>query len=206
VSTKAIPQTVASPLIPLPDFVWPDFVCKLSVEQYHEMINAEILTDEDPVELLEGILVTKMPKNPPHSLATQLIRDVLAKLFSSGWCVSAQEPITLADSEPEPDVSVAQGERRQYANRHPIAEDTVLVVEVANSSLSRDRRLKKRIYAKAGIPAYWIVNLAERKIEAYSEPVGADYQQRQDFESDAEIPVLIEGRELGRIAVSELLP
>lgn len=201
VSIQTIPQSVTVPLFPMPDFVW-----RFSVGQYHEMINAEILGEDDPIELLEGILVTKMPKNPPHSLVTHLIREALARLISLGWCVSAQEPITLTDSEPEPDVAVVQGSPRQYADRHPGAEETALVIEVADSSLSRDRGLKKRIYARAGIPVYWIVNLAERKIEVYSEPSGSDYQQRQDFESDTEIPVLIEGRELGRIAVSDLLP
>lgn len=201
VSTKAIPQTVASPLIPLPDFVW-----RLSVEQYHKMINTGILTEDDPVELLEGILVTKMPKNPPHSLVTQLVRDALARIFSLGWCVNTQEPITLAGSEPEPDVAVVRGERRQYANSHPGAGDTALVVEVSDSSLPRDRGLKKRTYAGAAIPMYWIVNLAERKVEAYSEPSGLDYQQRQDYDDTTEIPVTIGGQEIGRIAVRELLP
>lgn len=199
VSTQAVPQTVSPPLTT--DFIW-----RLSVEQYHKMILADILTEDDPVELLEGMLVTKMPKNPPHSFVTQLIRDVLAKILSSGWCVSAQEPITLSDSEPEPDVSVARGERRQYTNRHPGAEDTALVIEVADSSLSRDRKLKKRIYAEAGIPVYWIVNLTKRRVESYTDPSGPEYQRRQDYDADAEVPVVIDGQELARIAVQDLLP
>lgn len=201
VSVRAIPQPVASPLIPLPDFVW-----KFSVEQYHEMINAGILTDEDPVELLEGILVTKMPKKPPHRIATQLTHEILARLIPVGWYVDSQEPITLKNSEPEPDVAVLRGERRHHINRHPGAEETVLVIEVADSSLSRDRGLKKRIYALSGIPVYWIVNLAERKIEAYSVPSGSDYQQQEDYDDASEIPVMIEGREVGRLVVRELLP
>jgi len=201
VSVKTIPQPVTAPLFPMPEFVW-----KFTVGQYHQMIHAEILGEDDPVELLEGVLVTKMPKNPPHSLATHLIREALTRLISLGWCVNTQEPITLTDSEPEPDVAVVQGSPRQYSDRHPRAEETALVIEVADSSLSRDRGLKKRIYARAGIPVYWIVNLPERKIEVYSQPAEADYQRRQDFEPDTEIPVLIEGRELGHITVRELLP
>jgi Uma2 family endonuclease len=198
-STPTTPQTVSPPLTI--DFIW-----RLSVEQYHKMIDAGILTSGDPVELLEGMLVTKMAKNPPHSLATQLVRDALAKLFSSGWCVSSQEPITLVDSEPEPDVSVAKGERRQYAHRHPGPGDIALVIEVADSSLSRDRKLKKRIYAGAGIPIYWIVNLTKRRIEIYTEPSGLEYQRRQDYDADTEVPVVIDGQELGRIAAQDLLP
>lgn len=201
VSMQAIPQTVVSPLIPLPDFVW-----KLSVEQYHDMISAGILTDGDPVELLEGVLVTKMPKNPPHSFVTQLIRDALARLLFAGWHINSQEPITLADSEPEPDAAVVRGHRRQYTSQHAKASDVALVVEVANSSLSRDRGIKKRIYASAGIPVFWIINLAQRKIEVYSEPSGADYLQRQDYGETEEVPVVIEGKEAGRFVVSELLP
>lgn len=201
VSAKAIPQPAASPLIPLPDFVW-----KLSVDQYHDMITAGILTEDDPVELLEGILVTRMAKKPPHRIATQLTHEILLRLTPVGWYVDSQEPITLKDSEPEPDVTIYRGDRRQHLHRHPGSDETVLVIEIADSSLSRDRGLKKRIYALANIPVYWIVNLAQRKIEVYSEPSGADYLQRQDYDESAEIPVMIEGKEVGRFVVSELLP
>ena len=99
-----------------------------------------------------------------------------------------------------------RGESRQYFNHHPGAEDIGLVVEIADSSLPQDRKLKKRIYAAAGIPVYWIVNLTKQRIEVYTEPSGADYQQRQDYDAEAEVPVVIEGQEVGRIAVKELLP
>ncbi|MDQ3009112.1 MAG: Uma2 family endonuclease [Acidobacteriota bacterium] len=199
VSTQTVPQTISPPLTS--EFIW-----RLSVEQYHKMIVADILTEDDPIELLEGILVTKMPKNPPHSLVTQLVRDALARLISLGWCVNAQEPITLVDSEPEPDVAVVRGERRHYAKRHPGAQETALVVEVAHTTLSRDRGLKKRVYATAGVPTYWIINLKDRRIEVYSEPSGSDYQRRQDYDADAEVPVILDGQEVGRLAVRELLP
>ncbi len=135
------------------------------------MIRAGILTDDDPVELLDGWLVSKMPKNPPHCVVTRLIRQALERLVPAAWYVDTQEPLTTADSEPEPDVVVVRGETRQYLDRHPGPEDVGLVVEVADTTLQRDRTSKKRLYARAGIPVYWIVNLPESRCEVYSEPV-----------------------------------
>ena len=118
---------------------------------------------------------------------------------------SAKRPITLGDSEPEPDVMMVRGDTRQYRDRHPGAEDVALVVEVADSTIERDRGIKKEMYARAGIPVYWIINLVERLIEVYEEPVGSDYTSRRDYPADS-VPVIVEGREVGRILVSALLP
>src|SRR5947209_7884549 len=92
---------------------------QLSVGQYHQMIQTGILTDDDPVELLEGWLVTKMPKNPPHRLTTQLTREALAPLLPAGYYVDDQEPMTTDESEPEPDVMIVRGTRRNYRDRYP---------------------------------------------------------------------------------------
>jgi len=201
VSIESIPQATPPPPVSLPESVW-----RFSVDEYHKMIEAGVLKEDDPVELLEGILVTKMAKNPPHSLVTQLTRDALARLVLLGWFINAQEPITLADSEPEPDIAVVRGERREYAGHHPSAQDTTLVIEVADTSLSRDRGLKKRMYAAAGIPTYWIINLVEQQIEVYTDPSGADYFQRQDYGLSAEVPVIIGGQEVGHLIVREVMP
>lgn len=194
-------QSVAVPT----DVIW-----RFSVDQYHAMIRTGILTEDDPVELLEGWLVTKMPKNPPHSVVTQLTREALARILLSGWYVDAQEPITTADSEPEPDVVVVRGERRQYLDRHPSPQDVALVVEVADSSLQRDRSLKKRLYAAAEIPVYWIINLLNGQIEVYTDPSGPgeqpNYHQQQNYGPADTVPMMIEGREVGRLTVRDLLP
>jgi Uma2 family endonuclease len=185
-------------------------IWRLSVEQYHEMINVGILTDEDRVELLEGWLVARTPKKPPHSVTTQLTRESLARLLPPGWHVDAQDPITTEDSEPEPDVAVIRGEQRDYLERHPGPDEVALVIEVADTTLRRDRGLKKRLYARAGIPVYLIINLPESQIEVYTSPTGEaeepDYQQRQDYLPTDEVPIIIEGREVGRLAVKEVLP
>lgn len=187
-----------------------DPIWRLSVDQYHAMARAGILTEDDPVELLDGWLIPKMPKNPSHRVATRLVRQALERLTPAGWYVDSQEPITTPDSEPEPDVAVIRGDTRLYLDRHPGPEEVALVVEIADTTLQRDRTLKKRLYAYAGIPVYWIVNLPERQLEVYTRPSGpaepADYSQRQNYLSSAAIPVVIEGREIGHLTAQELLP
>jgi len=187
-----------------------DLILRLRIEQYHAIIQAGILTDDDSVELLEGWLVFKMPKNPPHRVTTRLVRTALENILPRGWYVDSQEPITLSNSEPEPDIVVVRGDTRQYLDRHPGAEDIALIIEVADTTLQRDRNVKKRIYARAGISVYWIVNLVEEQVEVYSQPLveveQPDYSQRLDFGRSAVIPIIIEGIEIGAIAVDALLP
>lgn len=194
----------------MPAAVPKDAIWRLRVDQYHKMIRDGILTDDDPVELLEGWLVYKIPKNPPHRISTRLTREALERVVPIGWYVDSQEPITLEDSEPEPDVVIVRGETRDYYDRRPGPGDLALVVEVADAPLERDRESKKRIYARAGIPVYWLINLVENRIEVYTDPLTgadeADYQQRTDFTSLDQIPVVIEGREIGRVVVRDLTP
>jgi len=147
-----------------------DLILRLSIEQYHAIIQAGILTSDDSVELLEGWLVFKRPKNPPHRVTTRLVRTALENILPRGWYVDSQEPIALSNSEPEPDIVVVRGDTRQYLDRHPGAEDIALIIEVSDTTLQRDRTVKKRIYARAGISIYWIVNLVEEQVEVYSQP------------------------------------
>ncbi|MBY0521865.1 MAG: Uma2 family endonuclease [Gemmataceae bacterium] len=201
---------ISPPLSALPPAVPTEPIYRLSVEQYHQMIQAGILTEDDPVELLEGWLVIKMPINPPHTLATEQLRDLLPPLLPPGWFVNSQAPVTTDTSEPEPDALVVRGHRRQYTDRNPGPEDAAIVIEVADSSLRRDRGWKKRLYARVRVPVYWIVNLVDRQVEIYTEPSGPseqpDYAQRQDYGPADQVPVVIEGREVGRLSVTDLLP
>ena len=187
-----------------------DLIWRLSIEQYHAIIQAGILTSDDSVELLEGWLVFKIPKNPPHRATTRLVRTALENILPAGWYVDSQEPIALSNSEPEPDIVVVRGDTRQYLDRHPGAEDIALIIEVSDTTLQRDRTVKKRIYVRAGIAIYWIVNLVEEQVEVYSQPhvevEQPDYSQRLDFGRSAVIPIIIEGIEIGAIAVNSLLP
>lgn len=198
------PNSRQTPTVPT-EPVW-----RFNVAQYHQMIRSGILTEDDPVELLEGWIIYKMPKNPPHRAATKLTRNALEEIVPSGWYVDAQEPITVEDSEPEPDVVIVRGNTRDYLDRHPGSQDIALIVEIADSTLERDRTFKKRIYARAGIPVYWIINLPEQQLEVYTEPIELasepTYQQRQDYSLSDEVVVAIEGREVSRLNVRDLLP
>ena len=185
-----------------------DLIWRLDVEKYHAMIAAGILTDDDPVELLEGWLVFKMPKNPRHRAATKLVREAIEKRLPEDWYVDSQEPITIGNSEPEPDVVVVRGDTRQYLDRHPGPADIGLVVEVSDTTLDRDRGVKKQTYARAGIPIYWIVNLVDSQVEAYSQPSEAevDYLLRQDYSLLANLPINLDGNCLDMVKVSSLFP
>ena len=125
----------------------PEPVFRLSVEQYHAMIDAGVLADDDPVELLEGILVFKMPKKPAHRLALRKLVKAIEKLLPVEWFVLSQEPITLGGSEPEPDAAIVRGRDEDYATRHPGAADVTMVVEIADTTVRRDRTIKLRTYA-----------------------------------------------------------
>ena len=184
-------------------------VWRFNVGQYHQMIDLGILNDDDPVELLEGWLIYKMPKNPPHRVTTKLTLKALEAIVPQGWYVDTQEPITLEDSEPEPDVVIVRGDTRDYLDRHPGASDIALIIEVADSTLERDRTIKQRLYARAGIPIYWIINLPEQQVEVYTEPVMTDefhYQHRQDYMLSENLPVAIAGQIIGDLSVREFLP
>jgi Uma2 family endonuclease len=115
---------------------------RLTVQQYRAMGRTGILTSEDRVELLEGWLVEKMTKNPPHRIATRRARVALERVVPAGWYVDTHEPITTADSEPEPDVAVIRGRTEDYPDRNPGADHVALIVEVADATLVRDRHVK----------------------------------------------------------------
>ena len=183
---------------------------RVSVEQYDEMVRKGILTDGDPFELLEGWSVRKMTTNPAHNFVIQHLRDLMDALSLQGYAISTQGPIATSDSEPEPDLSIARGSRSLYSDKHPGLGEMSLVVEVAESSLKRDRTWKKRIYARAGIPVYWIVNLVKDQIEVFTDPTGAvkkpDYRQTQVFQRESLVPVIVDDVTRGELAVNAILP
>jgi Uma2 family endonuclease len=185
-------------------------VVRFSVEQYHAMLASGILQSGDPVELLDGLLVPKMTKYPPHTISTKLTCRVFNSLLPAGWHVACQEPITLAGSEPEPDVAVVRGDPRDYRRGHPGAADVAVVVEISDATGPRDAVTKKRVYAAAGIPVYWIVNLPQRCVEVFSEPSGAaeppDYRRRDVYAESDEAPLTVAGAAVGRVAVAGVLP
>jgi len=182
-------------------------IWRLSVSQYHSMIENGILTKDSKLELLEGLLVAKMSKSPIHSLSTGLLQDALSSILPSNYHLRLQEPITLADSEPEPDLAIVRGQRSDCRDRHPSPNDLELVIEVSGTSLNRDRYLKQRIYARAGICIYWILNLEERQLEVYTNPVESEYQKCLVLNETESVDITLKGKEeaIGTICIGSLL-
>jgi Uma2 family endonuclease len=182
---------------------------RLTVEQYRAMIRFGILTDDDRVELLDGLLVAKVRKTPPHVLARALLRRSLERVLPVGWHINAQDPITFDTSEPEPDISAVLGTPRDYADRHPCAPDVGLVVEIAEASAVLDCGFRTRMYARARIPVYWVISLTKLQVEVLTQPSGPaeqpDYGHRQEFGVTDTLPVVIDGQEIGRLPVAEFL-
>jgi Uma2 family endonuclease len=145
---------------------------------YDRIVEHGILGPDDKVELLGGRLIVAEPKYSPHATAVLLVAETLRRIFRDGWHIRTEAPLALGQfSEPEPDVCVVRGEIRDYRDAHPTHAG--LVVEVAESSLRLDRTIKKNIYAAAGIADYWIVNLVERVLEVYREPVEVRRRRRE---------------------------
>src|SRR5260370_1038549 len=174
------------------------------------MIEIGILDDEDKVELLEGYVVLKTARNPPHDGTIQVVRKRLERRLPAGWDIRVQLAITLPDSVPEPDAAVVRGDEYAYLTRHPVATDVGVLVEVADSSLDRDRTDKLRMYARAGISHYWIVNLIDRCVEVHASPsaptAAPAYGQRTVYHIGDSIPLTLDGVVVGSIPVQELLP
>lgn len=183
-----------------------DHLWRMSVERYHEAIRAGVLTGDDRVELLEGVLVEKMSKYPRHSFVCDALSDCILLLRLTGWYRRSEQPLTLADSEPEPDLALVRGSRADYLTRHPGPGETGLVVEVADSTLSRDRGKKRRIYARAGIPCYWLVNLNARTLEVYTSPAGDDYEKVTILTEGESVTLELDGQACGQIALRDILP
>jgi len=186
-----------------------DPVYRLSVDQYHEMVHRGIVTEDDRLELLEGLLIEKMTVSPSHRLATRRVRIALERVVPPGCYVDSPSPVTLADSEPERDVVVVRGSDQDYSHRHPGPEDLLLVVEVSDSSLRRDQSRKKSIYARAAIAIYWIVNLLDRRVEVYQEPTGPseepDFSQRHVFGENDQLPLTLAALGTVQVAVRDPL-
>jgi Uma2 family endonuclease len=182
---------------------------RFSVARYQRMIEEGILTAEDKVELLEHCVVLKTPRNPRHDGTLDLIADALRAALPAGWRCRDQKALVLLDSVPEPDICIARGDGRTFLTRHPTAADCALVIEVADSSLLRDQRDKTRIYARAGIPLYWIVNLPDRRVEVYSNPTGPtavpQYQAFATFQPGDTIPLPLDAATVS-VLVADLLP
>lgn len=186
----------------------PFSVRSFTVAEYHRLIDAGILKAGDPYELLDGWIVPKIPKNPPHEVCIELMQTLFFRLLPAGWRLRVQSAITLSTSEPEPDGAVCRGSPRDNLAHHPGPSEIALVIEVADSTLSRDHR-KAKIYARDKIARYWLINLVDGVIEDHSSPVGsgdaARYKTVKRIPAGGRLVFKLAGKTLD-IAADELLP
>jgi Uma2 family endonuclease len=184
-------------LLELPAFR--ERVHRMSVEEYHRAGDTGVLSDD--LELLRGIVVTKMPKSPLHELVSQKLMKRLLAQVPSGFEVRREGPLTLRDSEPEPDISVVRGKADDWAIAHPSTAH--LVVEVAVTSTALDEG-KAEIYAETAIPEYWLVRPEDRVVDVYREPTSEGFLSKTTLtERDTLRCASIPGVEF---AVADILP
>ncbi|MFQ5760380.1 MAG: Uma2 family endonuclease [Acidiferrobacterales bacterium] len=172
-------------------------------EEYDRMIAAGVFHPEARLELIDGEIVNMTPQGSLHATAVRLAEDLLRVAFSTGFDIRVQMPLALDDSsEPEPDLAVVTGSPREYRDAHP--SGAVLIVEVADATLSFDRQQKKTLYARTGIQEYWIVNLTDEQLEVYRDPRGTDYTRKTTLRSGQSVAPLAAPE--SSISVIELLP
>ena len=185
----------------------PMTVHRFTVDEYEHLGRTGVLTEEDSVELLEGLIVKKMTKNPLHDGTIDLLSQVISRQLSSNWFVRVQNVLRTDDSEPEPDVVIAVGSPANFLQRHPTAHDVALVIEVAESSLEQDWR-KCRIYARAGVVQYWIVDLIACQVEVFTQPNRATgtYERHVCLAPPQEIVLNLTNEKELKVALNEVLP
>jgi Uma2 family endonuclease len=177
--------------------------------EYDQLVELGMFAGER-LELLDGLLVVREPQGSPHAAMVGQVGEALRVAFGPGWHVRVQAPIALDDeSEPEPDVAVVAGAFRDDLGQHP--SRPALVVEVADSSLRLDRRMKSGLYARARLPEYWIVNLVDRVLEVYREPVATSETPYRTTYASVDVlrpPATVTplGAPHARVAVADLLP
>jgi Uma2 family endonuclease len=178
---------------------------RYTTEAYFDLVTAGIMRPDDRVELLEGVIVAVAPHNPPHAAATSLVDRALRETIGRRAAIRVQLPlVTGPHSAPEPDVSVVPGRESDYYDTHPTT--ALLVVEVADSSLLQDRLTKAAIYAAAGIPEYWLVNLRDHCVEVFRAPDPATrrYTEKRVAHRGDRLSLLVMAD--ANVAVTEILP
>jgi Uma2 family endonuclease len=159
------------------------------------------------VELIDGYVVTKMPKKPEHSWTTKALLRMLEGLLPPEFTSQKEEAVRIPNyDEPEPDITLLRGSDDDYRHRTAVGTDAALAVEISDSTLAQDRGRKSLAYATAGIPVYWIVNLVDRQVEVYTDPGPAGYASHQVYLPGQQVPVVVDGRQIGQVAVNAILP
>ena len=176
-------------------------LAKWTVADYHHMVEAGILANRR-VELLSGDIVEVSPEQPIHYNLAKRGAKYLEELLLTKADVRFNGPITLSNSEPEPDIAIVQLPSSAYNERHPNPKDIFWLVEVANTSLNTDLKLKKALYAQAGIEEYWVINLKAKQLIVFRQPQGENYLSKQILMQGAIAPLAFPGVE---VSVERLL-
>jgi Uma2 family endonuclease len=135
------------------------------------------------------------------------LEDLLRALLGGKWCLRGESPANIPPfDEPEPDIVIARGTRATYLERHPDPVDIGLIAEVSDTIYHRDRGKKWEANARSGIPVYWIVNLTRRRVEVYTDPTPEGYGSRREYHAGESILVVLDGEQIGRVAVNDILP
>ena len=208
-ATIISPEKSAAPLGSVPPkrrlrprrFLW-------NLEIYHRAIDAGVFENDPHVELLNGELIRTVPENPPHVIALELAHSEAARVFGLLHChVRTQHPITVPpNSEPEPDICVVKGSIRDYTAKHPAPDDIYLLIEISYSTLAYDRTIKARIYTRAGIAEYWILNVSERCLEVYRSPRSGAYPDPVIYDETMSLLPLNAPPSAVPILIADLLP
>ncbi len=149
-----------------------------TVEEYHQMTRAGIFTEDDRVELIEGEIVEMTPIGSHHAACVRRLNRLFSQQIGERAFVSVQDPIQIGKhSEPQPDLALLRPHQDFYASAHPTPHDILLLIEVADSSLEYDREIKVPLYARAGIPEVWLVDLPEDRVLVYRQPAAQGYQE-----------------------------
>jgi hypothetical protein len=197
------PSGTVGPLPPAPPK-------RYTVAEYQHLIEIGAFADNERNELIEGWLIPKMSRIPRHDVALDKSQDAIRPLLPSGWRLRIQSAITTSDSEPEPDLAIVPGPPDRYVHSHPVPSEIAALIEVSDASLTFDRNTKGRVYARANIEVYWIVNLIDRQVEVYTKPdstaVEPSYASRQDYSENESVPLVIAGQQMVLVPVRSLLP
>jgi len=167
------------------------------------MLDAGILDEDEPLELLAGELILMSPQNPRHAALTEKIRRLLESHYGTGVHTRTHSPMAAdSDSLPEPDIGLFRGEVEDYLDQHPSGREALMVVEIAATSHARDRD-KAGIYSRAGVPVYWLVDLERGCVEVRSRPhLDGEYGETRTLEGEARLAIPGTSEQ---ISVAELL-
>lgn len=185
----------------------PSSLYRMTVEKYESLIASGFFGKRDDVHLVNGYVVNRMAESPLHGAVCETIRLAIEAILLVAWHIRSEKGLCIPSqiSVPRPDLVIARGSPRDYLARYPEPAETALVVEVSYSSVDDDRAMAD-IYAAGGVPVYWLVNLIDGQVEVHSDPGPDGYRRHEVLAPGHGLRVVVEGVEIGEIAVADILP